>query len=109
MQITHPLSVSMNKLGDMEYSLGNVEAAEEWYQKGLAVRQQALSSSQQPQPSQQLDVAVSMIKVADANQVCSASSTQLHHILHRQLQSRALETVLCLSLFGIAEYWVVLL
>ena len=69
-QITHPLSVSYNKLGDLEYGLGNVEAAEGWYQKGLSVRQQTLSSSQQPEPSQQLDVAVSMIKVADANQVC---------------------------------------
>ena len=80
LQITHPLSVSLNKLGDMEYSLGNVKAAEAWYQKGLAVRQQALSSSQQPQPSQQLDAAVSMIKVADANQVCCARSIQLHNI-----------------------------
>ena len=68
-QITHPLSVSYNKLGDLEYGLGNVEAAEGWYQKGLTVRQQTLSS-QQPEPSQQLDVSVSMIKVADANQVC---------------------------------------
>ena len=70
LQITHPLSVSYNKLGDLEYGLGKVEAAEGWYQKGLAVRQQALSSQQTAQPSQQLDVAVSMIKVADAHQVC---------------------------------------
>lgn len=69
-QITHPLSVSYNKLGDLEYGLGNVEAAEGWYQKGLAVRQQALGSRQKSDPNQQLDVAVSMIKVADANQVC---------------------------------------
>ena len=64
------MSVSYNKLGDLEYGLGKVEAAKGWYQKGLVVRQQALSSQQTAQASQHLDVAVSMIKVADTNQVC---------------------------------------
>lgn len=71
LQITHPLSVTYNKLGDLEYGLGNVEAAEGWYQQGLSVRQGALDSTLTPEASQQLDVVVSMIKVADANQVCN--------------------------------------
>ena len=63
------MSVSHNKLGDLEYGLGNVQAAVAEYRQGLAIREQALQHSQQPSPSQQLDVAVSIIKVADACQV----------------------------------------
>ena len=78
--MVHPLSVSHNKLGDLEYGLGNVQAAVGEYQQGLAIREQALQHSQQPSPSQQLDVAVSVIKVADACQVTGA-----HCQLMRQL------------------------
>lgn len=64
--------MSYNKLGDLEYGAGNVGAGLRWYQQGLAVREQALSSSQHAGPSEQLDVAVSIIKVADACQVMVA-------------------------------------
>ena len=68
-QVLHPLSVSYNKLGDLEYGQGNVDTALQWYQKGLAVREGTAQRGQQATPSQQLDVAVSRIKVADACQV----------------------------------------
>lgn len=71
--MVHPLSVSHNKLGDLEYGLGNVEAAVAQYRQGLSIREHAVQHSQQhgqdPGPGQQLDVAVSIIKVADACQV----------------------------------------
>ena len=69
MQVKHPLSVSYNKLGDLEYGLGNVEAAVNWYKQGLCIRERAVQGSQLAGPSEQLDVAVSTIKVADACQV----------------------------------------
>ena len=69
MQVVHPLSVSYNKLGDLEYGLGNVQAAVSWYRQGLDVREQALQHGHHQEAGQQLDVAVSIIKVADACQV----------------------------------------
>ena len=71
-QVVHPLSVSHNKLGDLEYGLGNVQAAVAEYQQGLTIREEALQQSQHSSPSQHLDVAVSIIKVADACQVTGA-------------------------------------
>lgn len=70
--MVHPLSVSHNKLGDLEYGLGDVQAAVAEYRQGLDIREQALQHSRHPSPSQQLDVAVSIIKVADASQVSGA-------------------------------------
>lgn len=61
--------MSHNKLGDLEYGQGDVQAAVTQYRQGLAVREQALQHSQHPSASQQLDMAVSIIKVADACQV----------------------------------------
>lgn len=69
MQVVHPLSVSYNKLGDLEYALGSVQAAVSWYRQGLSVREQALQHGQHQEAGLQLDVAVSTIKVADACQV----------------------------------------
>ncbi|KAL0034657.1 hypothetical protein WJX77_001447 [Trebouxia sp. C0004] len=67
-EVKQPLSVSYNKLGDLEYGLGNVEAAVNWYKQGLCIREGAVQGSQLAGPSEQLDVAVSTIKVADACQ-----------------------------------------
>lgn len=67
-EVKQPLSVSYNKLGDLEYGLGNVEAAMNWYKQGLCIREEAVQGSQLAGPSEQLDVAVSTIKVADACQ-----------------------------------------
>ena len=61
--------VSYNKLGDLEYGLGNVEAAVNWYKHGLCIREEAVQGSQLAGPSARLDVAISTIKVADACQV----------------------------------------
>ena len=69
MQVVHPLSVSYNKLGDLEYGMGNVEAAVGWYKHSLCLREQAVQDSKNVGASEQLDVAVSTIKVADACQV----------------------------------------
>ncbi len=68
-QVKQSMSVSYNKLGDLEYGLGNVEAAVDWYKQGLCIREEAVQGSQLAGPSEQLDVAVSTIKVADACQV----------------------------------------
>lgn len=67
--MVHPLSVSYNKLGDLEYGMGNVEAAVRWYKHSLSLREQAVQDSKHAGASEQLDVAVSTIKVADACQV----------------------------------------
>ncbi len=86
-QVKQPLSVSYNKLGDLEYGLGNVEAAVNWYKQGLCIREEAVQGSQLAGPSEQLDVAVSTIKVADACQVrlfcCQQSMIQCWFVFNR--------------------------
>ena len=49
--------------------MGNVEAAVGWYKHSLSLREQAVQDSKHAGASEQLDVAVSTIKVADACQV----------------------------------------
>ena len=64
------MAVSHNKLGDLAYGQGDLRAALAHYQQGLAVREEALQHPNHPSdPSQHLDLAVSIIKVADACQV----------------------------------------
>ncbi len=80
LQIIHPLSVSYNKLGDLEYGMGNIEAGVKWYKQGLALREESVTRSSHAGPGEQLDVAVSTIKVADACQVwCPEASVQHDH------------------------------
>ena len=105
-QVVHPLSVSYNKLGDLEYGQGHVQAAVDQYRQGLAVRQQALQHSDQQGAAQQLDVAVSTIKVADACQVgmvdtigtaCSCAALWL---LHWQAGLQHAANKICRTCYG---------
>lgn len=66
MEITHTLSVSLNKIGDLKYYDGDLQAARSYYDRSLNVRQDAAKDSPDV-PSQILDVAVSLAKVADVD------------------------------------------
>ncbi|KAK4725344.1 hypothetical protein R3W88_028123 [Solanum pinnatisectum] len=62
-EITHTLSVSLNKIGDLKYYAGDLQAARSHYFRALDVRRNAIK--QQSVPSQMVDVAISLAKVAD--------------------------------------------
>lgn len=66
MEITHTLSVSLNKIGDLKYYDGDLQAARSYYSRSLDVRRAAMKSDYYS-PSLALDVAVSLAKVADAD------------------------------------------
>ncbi|KAJ6388035.1 hypothetical protein OIU77_026576 [Salix suchowensis] len=66
LEITHTLSVSLNKIGDLKYYDGDLEAARSYYMRSLNVRRDAIERHLSV-PSQTLDVAVSLAKVADAD------------------------------------------
>ncbi|CAN6448295.1 unnamed protein product [Victoria cruziana] len=66
LEVTHTLSVSLNKIGDLKYYDGDVLAAKKYYAQALDVRRNAVKN-QSKMPSQMLDVAVSLAKVADAD------------------------------------------
>ncbi|MCD7470826.1 Protein nca1 [Datura stramonium] len=63
LEITHTLSVSLNKIGDLKYYDGDLQAARSHYFHALDVRRNAIK--QQSVPSQIVDVAISLAKVAD--------------------------------------------
>ncbi|KAJ8534161.1 hypothetical protein K7X08_007485 [Anisodus acutangulus] len=63
LEITHTLSVSLNKIGDLKYYDGDLQAARSHYFQALDVRRNAIK--QQSVPSQIVDVAISLVKVAD--------------------------------------------
>ncbi|KDP40599.1 hypothetical protein JCGZ_24598 [Jatropha curcas] len=65
-EITHTLSVSLNKIGDLKYYDGDLEAARSYYFRSLNVRRDAIKQHTDVS-SQTLDVAVSLAKVADAD------------------------------------------
>lgn len=65
LEITHTLSVSLNKIGDLKYYDDDLEAARSHYIKALDVRRNAIK--QQSAPSQIIDVATSLAKVADVD------------------------------------------
>ncbi|KAJ9190499.1 hypothetical protein P3X46_001692 [Hevea brasiliensis] len=65
-EITHTLSVSLNKVGDLKYYDGDLEAARSYYFRSLNVRREAMKHHSNVS-SQTLDVAVSLAKVADAD------------------------------------------
>ncbi|XP_006351348.1 uncharacterized protein [Solanum tuberosum] len=62
-EITHTLSVSLNKIGDLKYYAGDLQAARSHYFRALDVRRNAIK--QPSVPSQIVDVAISLAKVAD--------------------------------------------
>lgn len=66
MEITHTLSVSLNKIGDLKYYGGDLHAARTYYFRSLNVRRDAMKSHSHS-PSLTLDVAVSLAKVADVD------------------------------------------
>ncbi|KAG7945956.1 hypothetical protein I3843_14G013800 [Carya illinoinensis] len=65
-EITHTLSVSLNKIGDLKYYDGNLQAARSYYYRSLNVRRDAIKHHSDV-PSQILDVAVSLAKVVDVD------------------------------------------
>ncbi|KAL0007341.1 hypothetical protein SO802_008843 [Lithocarpus litseifolius] len=66
LEITHTLSVSLNKIGDLKYYDGDLQAARNYYFRSLNVRRDAIKHHSNV-PSQILDVAVSLAKVADVD------------------------------------------
>ncbi|KAJ0255339.1 Protein NCA1 [Hirschfeldia incana] len=64
LEITHTLSVSLNKIGDVKYYDGDIQAARSYYIRALDVRRDAMKHHPNAL-SQILDVAVSLAKVAD--------------------------------------------
>ncbi|KAK7259679.1 hypothetical protein RIF29_25292 [Crotalaria pallida] len=66
LEIAHTLSVSLNKIGDLKYYDGDLQAARSYYYQSLNVRRDVIKHTSNVQ-SQVLDVAVSLAKVADAD------------------------------------------
>ncbi|KAM7500262.1 hypothetical protein LguiA_024676 [Lonicera macranthoides] len=66
LEITHTLSVSLNKIGDLKYYGEDLEAARSYYFQALNVRRNAIKHPSCV-PSQILDLAVSLVKVADVD------------------------------------------
>lgn len=66
LEITHTLSVSLNKIGDLKYYDGNLQAAQSYYYRSLNARRDAIKHHSDV-PSQILDVSVSLAKVADVD------------------------------------------
>ncbi|CAH9068219.1 unnamed protein product [Cuscuta epithymum] len=65
LEITHTLSVSLNKIGDLKYYGEDLQAARAYYFQALDIRRNAIR--QHSLPSQIIDVAVSLAKVADVD------------------------------------------
>ncbi|XP_021804404.1 protein NCA1-like [Prunus avium] len=65
-EITHTLSISLNKIGDLKYYDGDLKAARSYYFQSLNVRRDAVKDGPNV-PSQILDLAVSFAKVADVD------------------------------------------
>ncbi|XP_022957022.1 protein NCA1-like [Cucurbita moschata] len=65
-EIIQTLSVSLNKIGDLKYYEGDLQAARSYYLRSLNVRQD-WSKHHPDDPAQILDVAVSLAKVADVD------------------------------------------
>ena len=69
MQVKHSLSVSLNKLGDLQHWRGDVSTACRCYEDALALRRQlAEHANEQSSISTGLDLVVSLVKVADAKE-----------------------------------------
>ncbi|KAI3881460.1 hypothetical protein MKW92_018947 [Papaver armeniacum] len=66
MEVTHTLSVSLNKIGDLKYYEGDLQSARSCYSQSLDVRRNAIKDRLNVS-SQIIDVAVSLAKVADVD------------------------------------------
>ncbi|KAL2480518.1 zinc ion binding [Abeliophyllum distichum] len=66
LEITHTLSVSLNKIGDLKYYGGDLQAARSYYSQALDVRRDAIKLHSSV-PSQSIDIATSLAKVADVD------------------------------------------
>jgi hypothetical protein len=66
LEVTHTLSVSLNKIGDLKYYDGDLESARSYYNRSLNVRRDVIKNKPDA-TSQVLDVAVSLAKVADVD------------------------------------------
>lgn len=66
LEVAHTLSVSLNKIGDLKYYDGDLTAARSYYSRSLDVRRD-VSKDHSNVPSQVVDVAVSLAKVADVD------------------------------------------
>ncbi|KAF5733661.1 hypothetical protein HS088_TW16G00101 [Tripterygium wilfordii] len=74
LEITHTLSISLNKVGDLKYYEEDLQAARSYYFRSLNVRREAMEHH--PNVSSQcLDVATSLAKVADVDRnLCNEDS-----------------------------------
>ncbi|GMH13273.1 hypothetical protein Nepgr_015114 [Nepenthes gracilis] len=66
MEIINTLSVSLNKIGDLKYYDGDLQASRSYYFRSLAVRRNAMRKHPNL-PSLVLDVSISLAKVADVD------------------------------------------
>ena len=75
LQVRQALTVTLNKSGDLQYRIGDLGAAEGFYTRALGIRRDSLAiSAADDKPRLQLDVALSLAKVADIQQVRLQSS-----------------------------------
>ncbi|XP_019187622.1 PREDICTED: uncharacterized protein LOC109182055 [Ipomoea nil] len=90
LEITHTLSVSLNKIGDLKYYDEDLQAARSYYFQALDIRRNAIK--QHSQPSQTIDVAVSLAKVADVDRNIGNEKTAVDGF------QEAIEMLQCLKL-----------
>lgn len=74
LEITHTLSVSLNKIGDLKYYDGDLQAARSYYFRSLGVRREVIKNHPGV-ASQILDIAVSLSKVADVDRTLGEEDT----------------------------------
>jgi len=74
LKVEKALTVTQNKLGDLWYRVGNLEAARSLYARALAVRRGILVAAGDSETRlAELDVALSLAKVADIEMVRQAA------------------------------------
>ncbi|KAL5700378.1 Protein nca1 [Ranunculus cassubicifolius] len=66
LEVMHTLSVSLNKIGDLKYYGGDLQTTRSYYARSLDVRRNSIKAHPSS-PSQTLDVAISLAKVADVD------------------------------------------
>ncbi|KAL3841193.1 hypothetical protein ACJIZ3_025784 [Penstemon smallii] len=79
LEIIHTLSVSLNKIGDLKYYEGDLQATRSYYFQALDVRRNAINN-QSTIPSQVIDVAISLAKVADVDRNLGNEDTAISGI-----------------------------